>query len=125
MRLPAFAFAALALVTLRSTAAPAPSEAAFATATANGALVQEGLNRCHRYLHAWLATAEPTTGLIPRNLTDSPYWNGKDSAADNYPFMVLSADFTERPLLAAKLRPMLDADRKLTVRPGWLRLTDD
>lgn len=106
-------------------AAPTSSESAFATATANGALVQEGLNRCNRYLHAWLVAAEPTTGLIPRNLTDSPYWNGKDSAADNYPFMVLSADFTERPLLAAKLRPMLDAERKLTVRPGWLRLTDD
>ena len=97
----------------------------FAPAAANGRLVQEGLNRCNRYLHAWLATAEPTTGLIPRNLFDSPYWNGKDSAADNYPFMVLSADFTERELLASKLRPMLEAERKLTARPGWLRLTDD
>lgn len=101
------------------------AESRFAEAAANGRLVQEGLNRCNRYLHAWLATAEPTTGLIPRNLTDSPYWNGKDSAADNYPFMVLSADFTERALLAAKLRPMLEAERRLTVRPGWLRLTDD
>ncbi len=108
-----------------SAAAPAPGRAAFEQATAHGALVQEGLNRCNRYLHAWLDTAEPTTGLIPRNLTDSPYWNGKDSAADNYPFLVLSADFTERPLLATRLRPMLEAERKLTARPGWLRLTDD
>ena len=99
--------------------------AAFTRAAAHGTLVQEGLNRCNRYLHAWLATAEPTTGLIPRNLTDSPYWNGKDSAADNYPFMVLSADFTEREILASKLRPMLEAERTLTARPGWLRLTDD
>jgi hypothetical protein len=102
-----------------------PREAAFAQAGANGRLVQEGLNRCNRYLHAWLAVAEPTTGLIPRNLKDSPYWNGKDSAADNYPFMVLSADFTERALLASKLRPMLETERKLTARPEWLRLTDD
>ncbi|MBI5689855.1 MAG: hypothetical protein HZC55_07120 [Verrucomicrobia bacterium] len=87
--------------------------------------MQEGLNRCNRYLHGWLGVAEPTTGLIPRNLKDSPYWNGRDSAADNYPFMVLSADFTERPLLAAKLRPMLEAERRLTARPGWLRLTDE
>jgi hypothetical protein len=99
--------------------------AAFERAAAHGALVQEGLNRCNRFLHAWLGQAEPTTGLIPRNLKDSPYWNGKDSAADNYPFMVLSADLTERPLLASRLRPMLEAERKLTVRPGWRRLTDD
>ncbi len=106
--------------------AAAPADpTAFDRAAAHGVLVQEGLNRCNRYLHAWLAVAEPTTGLIPRNLNDSPYWNGKDSAADNYPFMVLSADFTERPLLAARLRPMLEAERRLTARPGWLRLTDD
>lgn len=98
---------------------------ASARAAANGALVQEGLNRCNRYLQAWLRTAEPTTGLIPRNLRDSPYWNGRDSAADNYPFLVLSADFTERELLATRLRPMLEAERRLTIRPGWLRLTDE
>ena len=125
MRLPTLAAAALGLIAIQVTAAPDLSESAFATAASNGVLVQEGLNRCNRYLHAWLAVAEPTTGLIPRNLTDSPYWNGKDSAADNYPFMVLSADLTERPLLATKLRPMLEAERKLTARPGWLRLTDD
>ena len=107
------------------TGAPGRDEAAFTAAATHGALVQDGLNRCNRYLHAWLAAAEPTTGLIPRNLTDSPYWNGKDSAADNYPFMVLSADFTERALLASRLLPMLEAERRLTVRPGWLRLTDD
>ena len=115
----------LALTLCLSATAAEPERAAFARAAAHGALVQEGLNRCNRFLHAWLAKAEPTTGLIPRNLKDSPYWNGKDSAADNYPFMVLSADFTERPLLATRLLPMLEAERRLTVRPGWLRLTDD
>jgi hypothetical protein len=116
---------AAALLSATLPAAAGAEDPAFARAAANGTLVQEGLNRCNRYLHAWLAVAEPTSGLIPRNLKDSPYWNGKDSGADNYPFMVLSADFTERPLLAAKLRPMLAAERKLTARPGWLRLTDD
>ena len=97
----------------------------FAAALANGRLSQEGFSRCHRYLDAWLARAEPTTGLIPRNLTDSPYWNGKDSAADNYPFMVLSAWFTDRGAYDGPLRRMLDAERRLTARPGWLHLTDD
>jgi hypothetical protein len=76
-------------------------------------------------LHAWLGAAEPPSGLIPRNLRDSPYWNGKDAAADNYPFMVLTAALTNRPLLESRLRPMLEAERRLTARPGWLRLTDD
>ena len=97
----------------------------FEKALANGQLAQEGLSRCHRYLQAWLARAEPTTGLIPRNLTDSPYWNGKDSAADNYPFMVLSAWFTDRAAYDGPLRRMLDTERRLTARPGWRRLTDD
>jgi len=106
-------------------AAAMPAPDPFERALANGRLAQEGFSRCHRYLQAWLARAEPTTGLIPRNLTDSPYWNGKDSAADNYPFMVLSAWFTDRAAYDGPLRRMLDTERRLTKRPGWLRLTDD
>jgi hypothetical protein len=124
MKLPPARFLFVALLTSAGLAA-APDSAAFSRAAAHGTLVQEGYNRCHRYLEAWLAVAEPTSGLIPRNLKDSPYWNGKDSAADNYPFMVLSADFTARPQLAARLRPMLEAERRLTARPGWRHLTDD
>jgi hypothetical protein len=97
----------------------------FEQALANGVLAGRGLEQCHRYLVAWLRQAEPTTGLIPRNLIDSPYWNGKDSAADNYPFMVLSAWFTDRAAYNGALRTMLDTERRLTARPGWLRLTDD
>ncbi len=97
----------------------------YVQAAANGRLVQEGLSRSHRFLLAWLAKADPVTGLIPRNLTDSPYWNGKDSAADNYPFMVLSAWFTDRAIFDGPLRRMLETERQLTKRPGWLRLTDD
>jgi hypothetical protein len=116
--------ALIAVAAVGVIAAPTPADP-FEAAAANGVLTREGLSRCHRYLRAWLATAEPTTGLIPRNLFDSPYWNGKDSAADNYPFMVLSAWFTDRAALDGPLRRMLDAERRLTARPGWLRLTDD
>jgi hypothetical protein len=96
----------------------------FALAARNAEVAREGFDRCHRYLLAWLAAAEPTTGLIPRNLKDSPYWNGHDSAADNYPFMVLSGWFTDRALLETKLRAMLATEERVTARPGWLRLTD-
>lgn len=102
-----------------------PAAAAYARAADNGRLAQEGLRRCHRYLRAWLAAAEPATGLIPRNLIDSPYWNGKDSAADNFPFLVLSAHFTDRAAFDGPLRRMLESEQKLTARSAWLRLTDD
>lgn len=101
------------------------AESAFDRASANGRVAAEGFARCQRYLHAWLRVAEPTTGLIPRNLMDSPYWNGRDSAADNYPFMVLSAHFTDRAAFDGPMRQMLATEAKLTARPGWLRLTDD
>jgi hypothetical protein len=97
----------------------------FDEAGANGVLAQQGFSRCHRFMRSWLARAEPTTGLIPRNLSDSPYWNGRDSAADNYPFMVLSAWFTDRAAFDGPLRRALEAERRLTARPGWRRLTDD
>ena len=106
-------------------AAGAERSEAFAGARASAQVASEGFERCHRYLQAWLRTVEPTSGLIPRNLTDSPYWNGRDSAADNYPFMVLSAHFTDRAALDGPLRRMLAAEERLTARPGWRRLTDD
>jgi hypothetical protein len=102
-----------------------PDPGAFQRAAANGRLVQEGLERSHRYLHAWLAKADPKTGLIPRNLTDSPYWNGRDSAADNYPFMVLSAWFTDRAVFDGQMRRMLETEKRVSAREGWRRLTDE
>jgi hypothetical protein len=116
---------ACALAFTAGTGLPGAEESAFERAAANGRAAAEGFERCHRYLHAWLREAEPTTGLIPRNLTDSPYWNGRDSAADNYPFMVLSAHLTDRAVFDGPMRRMLENEQKLTVRPGWLRLTDD
>ena len=106
-------------------AAAAFAADSFDRAAAHSRVAAEGFERCHRYLQAWLRAAEPTTKLIPRNLTDSPYWNGKDSAADNYPFMVLSAAFTDRAAFDGPMRTMLVNEAKLTARPGWLRLTDD
>jgi hypothetical protein len=104
---------------------PAVDDTGFTLAAVHSRTAAEGYARCHRYLHAWLRTAEPTTGLIPRNLLNSPYWNGKDSAADNYPFMVLSAHFTDRAVFDGPMHRMLANETRLTARPGWLRLTDD
>ena len=81
---------------------------------------RDALGRCHRYLIGWLAHADPQSGLIPRNLTDSPFWNARDSAADNYPFMVLTAALTDRPLFDGRMHDMLRSERQLTCRLGPL-----
>ena len=36
----------------------------------NGELAEEGLFRAHRYMNAWLAQADPHTGLIPRTIPE-------------------------------------------------------
>ncbi|MBP9902382.1 MAG: hypothetical protein KBH45_13035 [Verrucomicrobia bacterium] len=72
----------------------------------------------------WLVHADPATGLIPRNLRESrDFWNGRDSAADNYPFMVLTASLTDRPLLEGRLLDILHTEQRLTARVD--RLADD
>ncbi|MCX6903895.1 MAG: acetylxylan esterase [Verrucomicrobia bacterium] len=96
----------------------------FRQAERQARLANEALYRCRRYVDGWLAHADPATGLIPRNLTVSrDYWNGRDSAADNYPFMVLTAAITDRPLLEGRMIEILRAETRLTCRVD--RLPDD
>ncbi len=91
----------------------------FAEAKKNGKLVQEGYNRCLNYVDAWLAYADPATGLIPQNL-QSPIWNAHNSAADNYPFMVLTAFLLDSGLYHGKMREILATEKALTSRIGAL-----
>lgn len=104
---------------------PVPEDApAFRIAEKNARLANEALVRCRRYVDGWLAQADPVSGLIPRNLRESrDFWNGRDAAADNYPFMVLTAAITDRPLLDGRLLDMLHMETRLTSRVG--RLPDD
>lgn len=93
----------------------------FASAERNARLAAEGFYRCRRYVDGWLAHADPATGLIPRNLTASrDLWNGRDSAADNYPFMVLTCALTDRAMFGGRMRQMLDTETRLTSRLGRL-----
>ncbi len=94
-----------------------PIEAAFRAAECNGRRANEQFFRCRRFVDGWLAHSDETTGLIPRNLgRDRDIWNGKDSAADNYPFMVLTAALTDRPLFEGRMLDMLRTETKLTSR---------
>lgn len=90
----------------------------------NGRGAAEAFYRCRRFVDGWLAHADPASGLIPRNFRESrDFWNGRDSAADNYPFMVLTAAMTDPPLMRGRLLDMLRTETRLTSRVG--RLPDD
>jgi hypothetical protein len=97
-------------------------EAAFRLAEKHARQANEAFYRSRRFVDGWLAFADPATGLIPRNL-QVDFWNGRDSAADNWPFMVLTAAMTDRPLFEGRMREMLRTETKLTCRVD--RLPDD
>ncbi len=94
---------------------------AFVQAMENGKLANEGFIRCRNFVKGWLKHADPATGLIPRNLNrNKDIWNAQDSAADNYPFMVLTAAITDRPMFNGRMLDMLRTETKLTSRIGNL-----
>ncbi len=96
-------------------------EAAFQLAELHARQANEAFFRCRRFVDGWLKHADPKTGLIPRNLNrDRDIWNAKDSAADNYPFMVLTAAMTDRKLFDGRMLDMLRTETKLTSRLGRL-----
>jgi hypothetical protein len=87
----------------------------------NGKAANEGLRRCSAYLETWLEYADPATGLIPENLNAGiDRWTPHNSAADNYPFMVLVAALTDSELFYGTMFRMLERERALTSRIGHL-----
>ncbi len=96
-------------------------EAAFVLAEKNARAANEAFYRSNRFVHGWLAAADPKTGLIPRNLNaDRDIWNAQDAAADNYPFMVLTCAMTDRELFEGHMHDMLETEIELTSRVGRL-----
>jgi len=93
----------------------------FEKALANGQTANEGFQNCLAFVNGWLAHADSATGLIPRNLESSKdIWNAKDAAADNYPFMVMTAALLDSTLYHGKMRDMLETEKRLTSRVGAL-----
>ena len=101
-------------------AADSANPTVWAEADRNGEMARQIFIHCRDYVRGWLAHADPQSGLIPRNLTRDAYWNGRDSAADNYPFMVLAAFFTDQSLFEGRMREMLETEKRLTSRVGPL-----
>ena len=93
----------------------------FDRALQKGYLANEGFTRSERFVKAWLAEADSISGLIPRNLTVSRhFWNAWDAAADNYPFMVMTASILRPDWFGGVMIDMLNTERKLTSRIGRL-----
>ena len=88
----------------------------WSKAERNAGQAREAFLHCRRFVDGWLAHADPKSGLIPRNLTRSPFWNAKDAAADNYPFMVLTTALTDRTLFQGRMLDMLRTEIRLTNR---------
>ena len=89
----------------------------FDQASKNAMLASQGFKRCRQFTTAWLDQSDPKTLLIPRNLErDRDIWNAKDAAADNYPFMVLTAFFVDEELFNGRMHDMLASERALTSR---------
>jgi len=89
-------------------------------AAANGERNRLLTSACWRFVHGWLQHADPDSGLIPRNLNKDFYWNAKDAAADNYPFMVISSYYADRALFNSRMKEMLATEQRLTNRIGTL-----
>ena len=93
----------------------------YEKALENGKAANEGLRRCRAYLEAWMKYADPVSGLIPENLNDGiDRWTPENSAADNYPFMVLVSALTDSALFNGTMRRMLETETALSSRVGQL-----
>ena len=86
-------------------------------AVKNASHANEGFRRSYEFTKAWLQERDPKTGLIPRNLNRSKdIWNAQDAAADNYPFMVLTAALLDKHLFEGDMKDMLETEIQLTSR---------
>jgi len=109
----------------RAAQAPSAAEAgraeAFRRAEANGVEVEDVFRRTRRMLHAWLAYADARTLLLPdvlpgfeRGPKGLHIYRPHNSGADNYPYLVATAWFTDRPLYEGRLREMLRNEIRFT-----------
>jgi hypothetical protein len=102
--------------------APDPGQAAaFRQAEANGLEVEEVFRRTRRMMHAWLAYADTRTLLLPdvlpgfkRGPQQLHVYRPHNSGADNYPYLVATAWFTDRPVFDGRLREMLRNEIRYT-----------
>ena len=101
---------------------PEPFDAVLVKqAIENAENAHESFQRSLDFTSAWLQKADPESRLIPSNLNARvDLWDPANAAADNYPFMVLTAYLLDDSLLNGPLLDILNQERKLTSRLGVL-----
>lgn len=112
----------LLLALLAIPLAAADDEAAFRAAAENGRRSEEVFSRTRRMVHAWLAYADPRTLLLPdylpgiKRATPPPMdlYTPHNSGADNYPYLLATAYFTDRALFRGRMRDMLRNEIRYT-----------
>lgn len=117
--------ALLAVLPARTaTAQPAPGsahDAAFHRAESNGLQVEDVFRRTRRMMHAWLAYADARTLLLPdvlpgfkRGPQQLHVYRPHNSGADNYPYLVATSWFTDRPTFHGRMPEMLRNEIRFT-----------
>jgi hypothetical protein len=95
-------------------------------ARANGARVEEIFTRTRRMMHAWLAYADRETLLLPDRLpglvrgkqNTELLYTPHNSGADNYPYLILTAWFTDPALYGGRMMDMLRNEIRYTIPPA-------
>ena len=89
--------------------------------------VEEVFRRTRRMVHAWLAYADERTLLLPdvlpghqRGPKGERIYRPHNSGADNYPYLVATAWFTDRALYDNRLRHMLRNEVRYTTAPDGI-----
>ena len=90
----------------------------------NGPRTQRAIQFCLNLMNAWLAQADPDTGLLPRRLDKERYWNARDCAADNFPFLTILARTTGLPHAITAMDAIFQREQELTPRSEFLGLPD-
>lgn len=110
-----------AVVLLVPLLASAQSQQAFKKAEANGVQSEEVFRKTRKMLHAWLGYADPRTLLLPdhlpgytRSKRPMDLYTPHNSGADNYPYLVATAFFTDRALYNGRMREMLRNEIRYT-----------
>lgn len=87
----------------------------------NAGIANEGYVRCMNFVNGWLSHRDSLSGLIPENFYGGKdVWNAYNSAADNYPFMVLTTYLLNKSMYHGVMLDMLNFERLHTSRVGSL-----
>ena len=96
-------------------------DGAYRAARENGKVSEEVFRRTQKMLHAWLAYADPSTFLLPdfipgykRGKPQFDLYTPHNSGADNYPYLVATAFFTDPALFRGRMVEMLRNEIRYT-----------